>query len=357
MKVLLDKKIPYSDLFAESLKLDIDVFSDESFDISNVIEDSIVIVRSTYKTHGRDVSNNVKLLCSVSTGEDHIDKESLIAKGIPVKFSTGANAVAVKEYFLSSLAFLIKDQQFDVNGDRILIIGAGNIGSGIAKTLAEFKIDFDTFDPFVGGTINEIKNLHKYKLITAHVPLTRNGKYPTYNMLNDLIFSQVLKDTIIINTARGGILNEIEALNYQDIKFISDVFINEPNLNKDFHRHNLLATPHIAGHSQFARFKMTKMAFDHVADFLGLEAKVKESLPSQTIEFCSDRDCYDMKKYKLPVNLLLLAYDPRKNQFACEDFLNMRNEFNSRFGYDQTNIVGCSDKIMSEQLENLGFKL
>ena len=153
MKVLLDKKIPYSDLFAESLKLDIDVFSDESFDISNVIEDSIVIVRSTYKTHGRDVSTNVKLLCSVSTGEDHIDKESLIAKGIPVKFSTGANAVAVKEYFLSSLAFLIKDQQFDVNGDRILIIGAGNIGSAIAKTLAEFKIDFDTFDPFVGGTI------------------------------------------------------------------------------------------------------------------------------------------------------------------------------------------------------------
>ena len=176
-------------------------------------------------------------------------------------------------------------------------------------------------------------------------------------MLNDLIFSQVLKDTIIINTARGGILNEIEALNYQDIKFISDVFINEPNLNKDFYRHNFLATPHIAGHSQFARFKMTKMAFDHVADFLGLEAKVKEGLPSQTIEFCSDRDCYDMKKYKLPVNLLLLAYDPRKNQFACEDFLNMRNEFNSRFGYDQTNIVGCSDKIMSEQLENLGFKL
>ena len=53
MKVLLDRKIPYSDLFAESLKLDIDFFSDESFDISNVIEDSIVIVRSTYKTHGR----------------------------------------------------------------------------------------------------------------------------------------------------------------------------------------------------------------------------------------------------------------------------------------------------------------
>ena len=43
---------------------------------------------------------------------------------------------------------------------------------------------------------------------------------------------------------------------------------------------------------------MTKMAFDNVADFLGLEAKVKEVLPSQTIEFCSDRDCYDMKKYK-----------------------------------------------------------
>ena len=141
MKVLLDKKIPYSDLFAESLKLDIDVFSDESFDISNVIEDSIVIVRSTYKTHGRDVSNNVKLLCSVSTGEDHIDKESLIAKGIPVKFSTGANAVAVKEYFLSSLAFLIKDQQFDVNGDRILIIGAGNIGSKVALKLIETGTD------------------------------------------------------------------------------------------------------------------------------------------------------------------------------------------------------------------------
>ena len=104
-------------------------------------------------------------------------------------------------------------------------------------------------------------------------------------MLNDLIFSQVLKDTIIINTARGGILNEIEALNYQDIKFISDVFINEPNLNKDFHRHNFLATPHIAGHSQFARFKMTKMAFDHVADFLGLEERLKRVYPLKQLNF------------------------------------------------------------------------
>ena len=60
-----------------------------------------------------------------------------------------------------------------------------------------------------------------------------------------------------------------------------------------------------------------------------------------------------MKKYKLPVNLLL-AYDPRKISLLVK-ILNMRNEFNSRFGYDQTNIVGCSDKIMSEQLENLGL--
>ena len=107
-----------------------------------VRENSIVITRSTYKTHGIKVSDCVKFLCSASTGEDHIDKKTLDEMKIPYAFSTGANAIAVREYVLSTLALMLQEQKFNKNLNCIGIFGCGNIGDGISEVLDHFGFEF-----------------------------------------------------------------------------------------------------------------------------------------------------------------------------------------------------------------------
>ena len=59
------------------------------------------------------------------------------------------------------------------------------------------------------------------------------------------------KNSWIINTSRGGIVNEEDFMSQNKVSMISDVFNNEPNINKDFQKSCYLSTPHIAGHKIF----------------------------------------------------------------------------------------------------------
>ena len=108
MKILIDKNIPYTEHFFQDYLNDIEYFTDQDFDISKVAMDSIVITRSTFKTHGKKISNAVKFLCSASTGEEHYDKKALDEMNSPYAFSKGANDSAVREYVVSSIAIMLK---------------------------------------------------------------------------------------------------------------------------------------------------------------------------------------------------------------------------------------------------------
>ena len=98
--------------------------------------------------------------------------------------ATGANAKAVREYFYSCLSILLKEKKFDKSEDKILVIGLGNIGHGIAKTLKNFNFSFETYDPFKASTIESLSNLEEFKIITLHVPLTKNPPHETYNFVD-----------------------------------------------------------------------------------------------------------------------------------------------------------------------------
>ena len=130
MKILIDKNIPYVAHFFQDHLNDIEYFTDQDFDISEVEEDSIVITRSTYRTHGKRISHAVKFLCSASTGEDHFDKNVLEKMKIPYAFSSGANAVAVREYVFSVIALMLEEKKINQTSP-LLIIGCGNIGKGV----------------------------------------------------------------------------------------------------------------------------------------------------------------------------------------------------------------------------------
>ena len=442
MKILIDKNIPYVEHFFVDHLDQIEYFSDEDFEIESVKEDSVVVVRSTYKTHGKKIPESIKFLCSASTGEDHIDKKYINLKKIPYAFSTGANAIAVAEYVFSTLALMLKERKFDKNFHAAAIIGCGNIGGKVIKTLDTFHFEVYGYDPlnvdceysntltnesefieYSGDQIGDEKGLYEalagevlhdieytanIKLISLHVPLhdgfdihNKNHLteeqvlrflepymnldvpsfirgpdlspadfteeefshlFPSKNIINKEILEQLSEGAIIINTSRGGVVCEKDFLELDDdlhyIRLISDVFENEPNINKDFLDKNLFATPHIAGHSQYARYQMTKMAYENVADFLGIKNTEKENiLENKIVDFDKNTFDQDMKEFGLPVSLILDTYNPKLDHFECADFKKIRDNYNSRIGYSQVVIKGCEDDSDRIALKMLGFKV
>ena len=133
-------------------------------------------------------------------------KFGITTENIKYGFSTGANAIAVQEYFYSCLSKLILENKYDPREDKILIIGAGNIGAGIKNALDHLNIKSDTYDPFKNATLDSLNNLSAYKIITLHVPYTETGDHPTKNLVDTSFLSKLSKGTVIINTSRGGVV-------------------------------------------------------------------------------------------------------------------------------------------------------
>lgn len=360
MKILIDKNIPYVEHFFQEHLNDIEYFTDHDFDISEVAEDSIVITRSTYRTHGKRISNAVKFLCSASTGEDHFDKNVLENMKIPYAFSSGANAVAVREYVFSVIALMLEEKKINQTSP-LLIIGCGNIGKGVYETLKYFDFNVSSYDPHKPSTNND-DAVEGYSFISLHVPFTTSSEseYSTENLFYSSKFKSCEDGAIILNTSRGGVVSEKDFVELDDdhnyIRMISDVFENEPNINEDFLNKNLFATPHIAGHSQFARYQMTKMAYENVMNFLGQDISERNSiLENRIINFEKNIFDKDMKEFGLPVTLMLETYNPKSDVFNYKDFKKVRDNYNNRIGYSQATIKGCSEVADRENLKLLGF--
>ena len=355
MKIKIDNKIPYINYFTEGLNIDIDLFDDQSFKLDSLSEDSIVVIRSTYKTHGLEAPEFLKLLCSVSAGEDHVDKNHLDKKSIEYSFSSGANSCAVAEYFFSCLALLLKKRAFKFEKDRVLVVGNGNIGSRIYKTLKEFSFNVDTYDPFKESTIKNLNHIDDYGVITFHIPLTNNTAHPTKDLVNKLFLEKMRKNSWIINTSRGGIVNEEDFMSQNKVSIISDVFNNEPNINKDFQKSCYLSTPHIAGHTQFSRYQMTKMAFEKIFAFLKLRAPTFKGLECPDPEPLNIRQLeLDFSDYGFPVDLILNTYDPTLDKFKYAEFKKFRDNYHNRFGFAQKGII-FNDHRYKTLIKKMGF--
>jgi len=103
---------------------------------------------------------------------------------------------------------------------------------------------------------------------------------------------------------------------------------------------------------------MTKMAYENVANFLGIKNTEKENiLENKIVDFDKNTFDQDMKEFGLPVSLMLDTYNPKLDHFECADFKKIRDNYNSRIGYSQVVIKGCEDDSDRIALKMLGFKV
>ena len=282
------------------VRYDEKLFENEN-EITRIIKDyDGLIVRNKTQVNLSILKNALKLkfIGRLGVGLDNIDTGYCKSKNIHVQPATGMNADSVAEYVVSSSMSLIKKipmfhngtvkgewprttiKSIEINQKYLGIIGFGTIGKKVAEYSSKNGLKILVYDPYVKEINNKeidvkLSNLkeifEKSDIISIHLPLTDETK----NIINKSSFSQMKNKPIIINTSRGGIINEndlIEAYNKNNISgFALDVFEKEP-IESEFYKKiklgmNCILTPHISGVTTESNIRVSDYIVKKISDF------------------------------------------------------------------------------------------
>jgi erythronate-4-phosphate dehydrogenase len=319
MKLVIDESCyQYQKIFSGFGK----IISLDGKDINNKIikNTDILIIRSRTKVDENLLKKStVKFVGSTVAGIDHVDIDYLKNNNIKFSQAKGCNANAVAEFVISSIINLAAKLNFDYTKKTLGIIGVGNIGKILAHKASLLGIKTILNDPLR----KEKENLPNFvsldkaiesDIVSFHTPLTFNCKYPTYKLLNNNNFHKITDKTILINTARGGIIDEQIWQNTNTLANVIDCWENEPNINQKLQKNAYLATPHIAGHSIDAKFIGNIMIYKELCKFLNV------NYDDNVLKLINKRKL-TIKKDNLKDSINAI-YDFKKDSLAIKDIKN-----------------------------------
>ena len=221
--------------------------------------------------------SNVRFVATATIGFDHIDQDYCREAGIHWVSCPGCNAQAVCDYVEEAIASsphcLIASSPLTIG-----IIGYGHVGKLVAQ-MAErkgYKVLLSDPPLGIGLLLEQLAPL--CDVLTFHTPLTREGEYPTYHLCDANILRLCKPGTLIINAARGGVIDEqallscLSPLASSPHRLIAsiDCWENEPNLNQELLKHVDLASFHIAGYSIQGKMNASEMCLHAFCEFFSL---------------------------------------------------------------------------------------
>ena len=298
------------DILAKRTDIDYQIIEEESEPkLCKLVKDvDAILVRTTIiSAKVIESADHLKVISRHGVGFDNIDIHALNKRGIPLALAVGSNDESVAEQTMFLILSLCKqgalyhqavcDGRFDfrqrpnsteLKGKSILIIGFGRIGRQVASRATGFKMNIYAMDPY----IDEQEMTHRgvtpvtaldsilptLDIITLHCPLNSETKY----MINKGVFVKMKSSALIINTARGGILNEDDLLqsltNNQIAGAGLDVFESEPPdpSNPLFKLPNVVVSPHCAGVTKESLVAMARISAMNL--LAGLDGNLMEDV-------------------------------------------------------------------------------
>jgi len=286
-----------------------EIFDEINEDLKQKIVDCDAISIRTAKLPNEIISSAKKLqvISRHGVGYDNIDLKSTKEIGATLTITATANAVAVAEHVMFMLLNISKrkdmyDQSVKLGkfndrnklpktielwGKNILITGFGRIGQALIKRCLGFEMNVFVYDPYIndekikslgGKKVNDLKEAVKeMDAISLHMPLNNETK----NIVNYDLLRSMKKNCIVINAARGGIINEIDldkALR-ENLIFGAglDVFETEPpkSDNPLLKNDKVFLSPHTAAFTEECMIRMGKETIQNIIDFF--EKKLDKS--------------------------------------------------------------------------------
>ena len=247
----------------------------------------------------------LKVISRHGVGYDNIDLKHLKKNNIALLITATGNALAVAEHVMYMMLSLSKGvtsydsevrsgnfkknvnkiETYELFKKEILIAGFGRIGKNLIKRCLGFDMKVNVYDPFVDE--KKIKSLGGQKVdslessiktadfVSIHMPLNEK----TRNLIDSKILKTMKNNSIIINTARGGIINEKDLDQALKSKIIFaaglDVFENEPpNLNNPLLKNDkVLLSPHSATFTNECKSRMSIETVQNIIDFFENKTK------------------------------------------------------------------------------------
>jgi len=237
---------------------------------------------------------DLKVVSMHGVGVDHIDLDAASRQGIVIANCPGANDQAVAELTIGLMIAVARNlsnvdhqlrqgswgryQGSELWNKTLGLVGFGRIGRGVAKRARGFDMQVLVYDPYITAEQIEMDHIELTQLenvitmadfLSLHSPLTPETKH----IIGKAELRQMKKSAYLINTARGGLVDE-EALYTALIeKHIAgaalDVFADEPPTNSPLLKlDNLVVTPHIGAHTNEAIERMGVMAAQNVVRVL-----------------------------------------------------------------------------------------
>ena len=237
---------------------------------------------------------NLKYIIRAGEGTDNIDKKYCKDRGIKVSNTPGANSNSAAEHAIALMFTVLRktahahqsmvEGRWDKNiytgnelwKKKVGFVGFGRIGKIVAKRISGFEPSVSFYDPFIENSIEpnwkkvSLEEIFKNcDIISVHTPLMDSTK----NLVDSKLISLMKKNAILINAARGGIINEKDLLVALKEKMILgaglDVFEKEPlEQESDFRNlDNVVLTPHLGASTDEAQVRVGMMAAQQLREF------------------------------------------------------------------------------------------
>ena len=315
MKIIADEAIPYLKGIFEN-ECDVEYYPGSEITPQRVKDADALIVRTRTKCNAQLLEGSkVKVIASATIGTDHIDRAWCQSHNIALFNAPGCNSGGVLQYFLTALFKCLSTRELwqkflnsapDAGSAAagaaesapftVGVIGVGNVGSKVAAACESLGFEVLRNDPpkerqqtlaYNSGYLRIVDFKDYYSLdyllensdvVTLHVPLDET----TRGMADANFFARMKPGAIFINSSRGEVVDEAALLaNIRKLAaVVLDVWVGEPNINKELLQSAFIATPHIAGYSAEGKIKGTQMVVEAIRRYMrdnGLTASTAAS--------------------------------------------------------------------------------
>ncbi len=286
LTILIDRNVPFLGVLKSHAR--VEYLSPDEFTPERVRHADALIVRTRTRCDASLLEgSDVRFIGTATIGTDHIDLDWCRSAGIEAVNAPGCNAPAVAQYVFSTLMHVINRplRQYTIG-----IAGVGHVGGIVERWARAMEMTVLRCDPprqrAEGGdgwhTLDELAA--RADIITFHPPLTTDGPDATYHLCSRDFFAALRRAPIIINAARGPVVDNTAWTEAIDAGLcgpaIIDCWEGEPHIDHDLLYRAAIATPHIAGYSRQGKARASQAVLTALCRHFGLpELRLAESTP------------------------------------------------------------------------------